>query len=231
MEQPQFLDQVAARLGRPRRHASQIVKLNYRTNPWDSYCEGKTADDFCRIFQEALTSQSAKVIVVTDRNQMYEELQTVLEKGAVKRVAIWDDPRLNDLQLESFFAEQGIACTRWSGENDQRQLTMQVEASQLGITWADAACAETGTIVLQNRAGKGRLVSLLPQTHLVFVKKEQIHARWSGIMQEMHRMTETNTLPSYTNFISGPTTSADIALEIVKGVHGPKHLVVMVVDF
>lgn len=93
------------------------------------------------------------------------------------------------------------------------------------LTECTLAIAETGTIVLQNRAGQGRrAVSLVPDYHLCVVQEADVVAT---VPEAMARLQETASLP--TTFISGPSATADIEMTRIKGVHGPRFLDVVLV--
>ncbi len=93
----------------------------------------------------------------------------------------------------------------------------------LGITEADFALAETGTLGLLSSPSKPRQVSLVPRIHLAIVPARAFRA-------DMHQVFEEAKAQGYLVFITGPSRTADIELTVTIGVHGPKVLYVWVVD-
>ncbi|WP_243292040.1 LUD domain-containing protein [Bacillus sp. FJAT-47783] len=67
--------------------------------------------------------------------------------------------------------------------------------------------------------------------HLVIISKKKIKGRFSDAVKQMKQLKEVGKIPACTNFISGPSFSADIAATFVQGVHGPKELHVYIIDF
>ena len=93
------------------------------------------------------------------------------------------------------------------------------------MTGSTVAIAETGTIVLQNVAGQGRrAVTLVPDYHLCLVNAADVVETVPEAMDRLHGTAELAT-----TFFSGPSATADIEMTRIKGVHGPRHLDVIVI--
>jgi L-lactate dehydrogenase complex protein LldG len=95
------------------------------------------------------------------------------------------------------------------------------------MTGSTVAIAVTGTVILQNVAGQGRrAVTLVPDYHLCLVNAEDVV---ETVPQAMERLRGTEDLT--TTFFSGPSATADIEMTRIKGVHGPRHLdVILIVE-
>jgi L-lactate dehydrogenase complex protein LldG len=95
------------------------------------------------------------------------------------------------------------------------------------MTGSTVAIAVTGTVILQNVAGQGRrAVTLVPDYHLCLVNAEDVV---ETVPQAMERLRSTENLT--TTFFSGPSATADIEMTRIKGVHGPRHLdVILIVE-
>ncbi|MCC7435804.1 MAG: lactate utilization protein [Methanoregulaceae archaeon] len=92
----------------------------------------------------------------------------------------------------------------------------------VGITWADLAIAETGSVVLSTGPDRPRLASLTPPTHVVLVREEAIVAHLEEAMPA-YASGRTSVL------VTGPSRTADIEGVLVRGVHGPGELIVVCV--
>jgi len=93
----------------------------------------------------------------------------------------------------------------------------------LAISMARGAIAETGSLMMDAR--DGRRTQLLAPTHVVFVRAAQVHATFRSAL-----LAVRTDLPSAIGLHSGPSKSADIAQTLVKGVHGPGRLIVVVIE-
>jgi L-lactate utilization protein LutC len=99
------------------------------------------------------------------------------------------------------------------------------ERADAGFTTARAACAVTGTVVV---ADEFRLASLLPRVHVVAVPRERLVETPGDILRDLPSLFPDG-LPSAFALASGPSRSADIAGEVVYGVHGPLAVIALFV--
>lgn len=90
----------------------------------------------------------------------------------------------------------------------------------LGITGADAAFAESGSIVVTSGPGRPRMASLIPLVHVALLPVDRI---WPSLSDWV---AATGGIPDAANvvFISGPSRTGDIEQHLNLGVHGPKRL-------
>ena len=94
----------------------------------------------------------------------------------------------------------------------------------IGITGAQWAIAETGTLVLESDAESHRLTSLVPPIHLCILKADRIRQTLGEILA----LTSADLCRTIT-FITGASRTSDIELTLAIGVHGPAELHVIVI--
>ena len=87
--------------------------------------------------------------------------------------------------------------------------------ADVGISGVRCALATTGSLVLTSEVG--RRASLLPMTHIAFVRAEQLVPS----MAEALATRLPGDLPSAWVQATGPSRTADIELTLTTGVHGP----------
>ena len=100
----------------------------------------------------------------------------------------------------------------------------ELDAIDAVVTCARVGIAETGTIVLDHAPDQGRrAISLVPDRHVCVVYADQV------VPDVPDAFALLDPLRPLT-WISGPSATSDIELDRVEGVHGPRHLHVIVVD-
>jgi L-lactate dehydrogenase complex protein LldG len=97
------------------------------------------------------------------------------------------------------------------------------------LTGCALAIGETGTIVLDGGRESGRrAVSLIPDTHLCVVRSEQVVSLVPEAIERLGERIRRERRPL--TFVSGPSATSDIEFRRVEGVHGPRHLQVLLVS-
>jgi len=113
-----------------------------------------------------------------------------------------------------------------SGYSDEPSLRTACASAPFGITGADFGLAETGSIVTI-AANEARLVSLLPPVHIALLSKARMLTGLDEFYM-LHPLPATQS--ASTVFITGPSRSADIEMILVRGVHGPRVIHVIVIE-
>jgi L-lactate dehydrogenase complex protein LldG len=101
---------------------------------------------------------------------------------------------------------------------------------RVGITGADAGLAGTGSLVMVGGAGKYRTTSLLPDRHIAILRQDRLlPGMESWIAQQREQNASAFHDPANTVLITGPSKTADIAQELIKGAHGPREVHIVLV--
>jgi L-lactate dehydrogenase complex protein LldG len=127
-----------------------------------------------------------------------------------------------------FLADCGIATLPGvrSGITDREELRELCATVDVGITSADYALADTGTLVLLSSPREARMISLLPPAHIAVVPRARILTGLDELFALLPNPAEST---SSMVLITGPSRTADIEQILVRGVHGPGVLSVVVV--
>lgn len=99
-------------------------------------------------------------------------------------------------------------------------------SASVGITSAYCLLAETGTIVFRASAEESRLISLLPPVHIAVVSARRMLGGLDEMLSMIARPVDDS---SAMVFITGPSRTGDIEQILVRGVHGPGHVHVVIV--
>lgn len=108
-----------------------------------------------------------------------------------------------------------------SGVTELATLRREAATRSIGITSADYALADTGTLVMLSSVAEARLISLLPPIHVAIVARETL---LSGLDELLTRIPKPADVSSSMVLITGPSRTADIEQILVRGVHGPGEL-------
>lgn len=102
------------------------------------------------------------------------------------------------------------------------------DADPVGLTTAFAGIAETGTLMLLSDPDHPTTLAFLPETSIVVLEAERILRAYEDGFRLLRQAQAA--LPRSVNLITGPSRSGDIEQTIQLGAHGPKRLLVLLVD-
>ena len=113
-----------------------------------------------------------------------------------------------------------------SGFTDAAALRALCATADVGITSADYALADTGTLVMLASPAEARLISLLPPVYIAVVPAGRVLSGLDELFTILpHPANDTSSMV----LITGPSRTADIEQILVRGVHGPGEIHVIVV--
>ncbi len=145
---------------------------------------------------------SGEVHVLEKKENLKDRINHIIRQSGDGSVCCWNTELLKSLEL----ADES-----------------EIANADIGITEADFAIADTGTLVLLSDSNKPRLVSALPPVHIAILDR-------TNIVPDIHslflRITDSCSCIS---FITGPSRTADIELNLTLGVHGPGKVSVVIV--
>ena len=173
-------------------------------------------EDLLTSFVQQAEALACRVSVCDDVGSAIEHIMSVIE--AHKVIAAWD---FAHIPLPGLPEALDIAnITVGTPHNSQ---------VQIGLTGVDVALAATGSVVLLSGPGKGREVSLLPYTHIAVLGRSRIVRDLETWLSSQRQDTAQFRQVSKYNIISGPSRTADIAMQLVMGAHGPAEVYIVIV--
>lgn len=99
-----------------------------------------------------------------------------------------------------------------------------------GLSVAELAIAETGSVLLAENALEARVVGMLTLTHFVLVHKETLFPMLEDAGTLLVKLTRSGPdQRHYISLVTGPSRTADIERTLTIGVQGPKALCVILV--
>jgi L-lactate dehydrogenase complex protein LldG len=95
------------------------------------------------------------------------------------------------------------------------------------LTTTLGAIAATGSLILWPTREEPRLMSLVPPVHFALLKASEIRDNFYQVQQEYQW---AQGMPTNALLVSGPSKTADIEQVLAYGAHGPKDLVVLILE-
>jgi L-lactate dehydrogenase complex protein LldG len=172
---------------------------------------------YARTFVQRFEKLAGKAFIVPDAVAVVPPLSSLLEG---KRVVASNAPFLEVCGITRLPQVQ-------SRFTDRDALRDACAASDIGITSADYALAETGTLVMLSSQQEARLVSLLPPVHVAVLPRSRILANLDELLSLLPKPAEQT---SSMVLITGPSRTADIEQILVRGVHGPGEIYAVIVE-
>ncbi|MEZ5825193.1 MAG: LUD domain-containing protein [Geminicoccaceae bacterium] len=132
-----------------------------------------------------------------------------------QKLVIAPDPKLAGAGWES----QPLLRTRAGAAEDE---------DHNGLTIADSGVAETGTLCLASSPERPTLVAWLPENSIIALPASRIVASYEDAIRLYSE--EHESPPRSINFITGPSRTGDIGQKLELGAHGPKRLLILLID-
>src|SRR5262245_28398773 len=177
---------LAASVPSDAREASVHHELPVRSTPVVSSPDFTDAGSLAELFKENLELVDGHCIIAHDEADVVSALTRIISdlqetRLRARRIAVSDSPlvqrliQLTDLEIDE------LAVTPSASE---------LFGFDVGITTAQAAIAETGTLVLDTASERHRLASLVPPVHIAIVESARIFQTLGETLSELQKGTE-----------------------------------------
>ena len=185
----------------------------------------KTSNELFERFAERLGAVGGEAHFAAS---LTEAAETVLNHPALKDGQLLIPPGFASHPtwgaLIPFLQAKGIALREASTPADAAD-------APAGLSGAELAIAETGSVMLAENALEARIVSMLTLTHIVLVQANTLYPMLEAAGQAIQRFTQPGPdQRRYISLVTGPSRTADIERTLTIGVQGPKALCVIMVE-
>ena len=167
-------------------------------------------------FQQALEAVSGHFIAAANESEAAQAIQQILAQTKARQIAVSDSPLVQRIMAQ--VKSEALLL--------QNAAAPDLFDCDAGITGAQWAIAETGTLVLESDHERHRLSSLVPMIHIAIVESHRVRQTLSEVLQILRQLGPEGLSPTVT-FITGPSRTSDIELTLAIGVHGPAELYVI----
>ena len=201
---------------------SRVRGKQDRPPVWQS---NRSFDDQVVQFTDELNAIKGEAFRANSLDEALDKLGELLYDLGAQQIAANDESPISDLDLAARWPNREWFITGKT-EGDLRAFCA---AADVGVTGADAALAETGSLVVTSGPGKSRMVSLLPPVHIALVPTSRLTNDIFTYIAAEGSMTP-ETMPSNRTIITGPSKSGDIEQVLALGMHGPKRCIVILYE-
>jgi L-lactate dehydrogenase complex protein LldG len=198
-----------------------------------------TKEELLERFTKNLVEETGVVHRVPDSQAALDKLTEIAKAEGLKKVMVSTDDVVAPLDLPAWGKKNGVQVMTPKDFADRDSFRDAVfDQAQAGITGADFAVAESGTIGLIHNKDQARLISLAPILHIAIIPVERMFPVYEPVIEKVFGKNvgahggapaEKTPLPSQFVFITGPSMTGDIQGALFKGMHGPRRLIAILV--
>lgn len=223
-----FLDEIARQLGRERRTepAPRPIPLNHYAQ--ERLTELSIQQRCTAFINYASETMQVNCQLVMEENAAQTALMLCNEYGHTP-VIVSGDERLRKLGITQVLkAECGADI--WDPAAGEENIRL-AEKAKVGVVYAEYGLTESGGVVLFSAPERGRSISLLPESSIFVLRKNTLLPRVAQLAEALsERGKRGERMPSCINLIAGPSSTADIELIKVVGVHGPINAAYLIIE-
>jgi len=171
-------------------------------------------DDIEIAFASELNANGGTFVYCANEQELIQNLI------ALSNERKWNSFFTRDVKIQNLLKDYKLSF----GQNDDELLH-----TQNGITQCEALVARLGSVLISSKQTSGRKPNFFPNTHIVIADLSQIVATVKDGLDLIHNKYQ-GRFPSMTTLITGPSRTADIEKTLVMGMHGPRELIVFLLD-
>jgi L-lactate dehydrogenase complex protein LldG len=175
-------------------------------------------------FTSELNAQTGAVYQAKDKEDAVRILSEIASAEGLKSILATAGD-IHGVDIRAFGSQNNISVSTVQDFSDRKAFRESVFTVDAGITSADFAVAETGTLGVIFQKDQPRLVSIAPPVHIAIVPVDKLYPIYENVIEQVFR--NTDKIPSQFCFITGPSSTADIKGVHFKGMHGPVKIFVI----
>lgn len=163
-------------------------------------------------------------IHLTTASKLVDKLKEIVGAKGLKSLLFSPETELGKTVEKSWNGELPVLVPYSKMIEEFKDELFQLDA---GLTTTIGGIADTGSLILWPTPAEPRLMSLVPPVHFAVLEANKIYA---DFYEAVEKTNWVNAAPANSILISGPSKTADIELVLAYGVHGPKEVVVLIVE-
>jgi len=164
---------------------------------------------------------------VTDAKNWIYQLEDILKTRELKSLVYPPETTLGETLHSHWEKEAGGLPQLIPYKTEIEDFKDRLFSIDAGITTVAGAIADPGALILWPSNKEPRLMSLVPSIHIAVLEADKI---FSSFLEAMQKEKWATKMPTNVVLISGPSKTADIEMTLAFGVHGPRELIVLIVE-
>ena len=202
-------------LARIRRSLAQPAPLPPRPDFQAPVHPPLSSNDLVVAFAESFQRVGGEFYYCESLPHLAEQITGFLQRQQLSAPYVWEP------SLQQLLRSAGVEFRA-----NEDGFIAQAEAS---LTSCEALVARTGSVLVAAATASGRRLSIYPDQHLVVARPSQVLAEIGDALQAVQQKYGAH-LPSMLSLTTGPSRTADIEKTLVLGAHGPRRLVLFLLE-
>lgn len=165
-------------------------------------------------FAQNFIENSGTFIYCENEKDVVDQLSALVLKEE------WENIYCNDKQISLLLESSEIPFKNTGDE---------ISELKVGITSCDFMISRFGSVMVSSSMGSGRRLPFYAETHVVIAKASQVVRELQDALAAMKKKYADN-FPSQITNIMGPSRTADIEKTLVMGAHGPRNMILFMID-
>lgn len=221
-----FLENLREKLG--------IERQNVKDHPFhpindlpETTLSDKSAEELLEIAKKRVEKINTKLIETTQA-QLENTIEQLIDQLGQGNILLPIDERFSEHGLEKFTQanhsdKRNEQFLFWQKGQEQREVNItNAQSANIAIAFAEFLLAESGSVVVETNAGQGRSLHFLPKHYISIIPMSKIVPRSTqAAAYYAEKQATGEKIGSAIHFISGPSNSGDIEMQLVVGLHGP----------
>ncbi|HEY8402651.1 MAG TPA: LUD domain-containing protein [Cytophagaceae bacterium] len=170
--------------------------------------------DLTVVFAENFVKNKGEFFYCENEMEFFKAFHLFLKTKGLEKVYTWEKDLIK-------FLEEGDIKTLTSDSNFTN--------AQAGVTTCESLIARTGSILVSSGSESGRRLGIFPHAHIIIAFSSQIVEDIKDGFAVLSKRYKKD-LPSMISLETGPSRTADIEKTLVLGAHGPKDLILFLID-
>jgi len=180
----------------------------------------KTGQDLIDEFVNEAVRADSEVIKLKSTNEIVENVFSIAKSlNGSNKANICIAPNL------------ALSALDWANDNVNISFGPASPSDNVGVSFASNGVGETGTLVLLSGPESPVSINFLPDVHVVAIFSDDILPTYEDVWDILRNNNDAGpVMPRTVNWITGPSRTADIEQSLLLGAHGPRRLVILLID-